>query len=150
MRRLSLNGWFSIGSFTAGVLLGSAAMSYLMLTSSPVPIGATAIALAVAASPVCILLLLIARLVPGLGVMVAPMLFLGGIAVPLDLGFSCLLGWVDHLTLQLALAGLSVFSVITLLGMVNKMRLTFIEHSTQSSGMSLATLDPKIPGAPFQ
>lgn len=114
MQRLTPYGWFSVTCFVAGVLLGSLAIGFMLLTSSPVPIGATLIAFAVAFSPVCLMALLISRIIPMMGWLLAPSLTMAGLAVPLDFAFACLLGSMSERALQLTIVALTVIAILCL------------------------------------
>lgn len=114
MFRLTSYSWFSICCFAGGVLLGSIAIGYLTLSQSPVPLGAQVISLSMAISPVCLGGLFLSILVPAFRWLLAPVLFLGGVAIPLDFAFACLLGFADERTLQFAIAVLMALSMVAL------------------------------------
>lgn len=114
MERLTPNGRFAVICFAVGSLLGSLAIGYLMLTLSPVPVGPTVISFAGAVSPVCILALVIARSVRSMSWLLPPTMLIGGLAVPLDLTFGCLLGFWSERGLQMTLIGLIMVSIVTI------------------------------------
>lgn len=114
MERLTPYGRFAVICFTVGTLVGSMAIGYLMLTPSPVPLGTSLIAYAGAVSPVCTIALVIARTVPSMSWLLAPTLLIGGLAVPLDFTFACLLGFLSERALQMAIAFLVMASMVAL------------------------------------
>lgn len=111
MERLTPYGRFAVICFAVGTLAGSTAIGYLMLTTSPIPVGPTAISFACAVSPACILGLVISRAVRWMSWLLAPTLLVGGLAVPLDLAFACLLGFLSERGLQMTIACLILVSM---------------------------------------
>lgn len=114
MFRLTSYSWFSMCCFAGGVMLGSIAIGYLTLSQSPVPLGAQVIALSMAISPVCLGALILSLLVPAFRWLLAPVLFLAGMAIPMDFAFACLLGFTDERALQLTIAVLMALSMVCL------------------------------------
>lgn len=148
MQRLTPHGWFSVSCFTAGILLGSVAIGYLILTSSPVPFGATAIAFAVAFSPVCLMALLIARFAPAMSWLLPPSLLVGGFAVPLDFAFACLLGTISVQDLQLTIVGLVIVSTLCLRILLAPVMVN--RYFKKSTVQSLMFSQRRAPGAALQ
>lgn len=114
MERLTPYGRIAVICFTVGTLVGSLAIGYLMFTPSPIPVGATVIAFAGAVSPVCIIVLVIACAVRSMSWLLPPTLLIGGLAVPLDFAFACVLGFLSERGLQMTIAVLLTVSVIGL------------------------------------
>lgn len=114
MEGLTAYGRFAVICFTVGSLVGSLVIGYLMLTPSPLPVGPTVISFVGAVSPACIIALVIARSVRSMSWLLAPTLLIGGLAVPLDFAFACLLGFLSERGLQMTIAGLLMISMVAL------------------------------------
>lgn len=114
MERLTPYGRFAVSCFAVGSLVGTLAIGYLMLTPSPAPIGPKAISYAGAVSPACIIALVMACTVRSMSWLLAPIVLIGGLAVPLDFAFACLLGFLSERGLQMTLAGLLVVSTVAI------------------------------------
>lgn len=138
---------FSVACFLAGLMTGSCATTYLLNTQSPVPIGGTAIAFAAAASPACIVSLLVGRLVPHMAFLLPPMLLMGGFAVPLDCAFACMLGWIGQPTLQGVVVCFASLAAVALAALVEPPKHLLKTLFNKRASSTIKTLDSNAPGA---
>jgi len=102
--------WITLACLTFGILTGCAAIGSLIVSSNPPPFVPHLLAASVALAPVALVALLVAALWKPARTILPAVLFLGGITIPADLAFLCLLDLYGEETLRLLIGGLLVIA----------------------------------------
>jgi len=110
MHNLRNRPWLTLAMLPIGVLFGSTAIAFLLVTNSAMPYASFLIVWGGLITPGCLALLGAVRMFASAHILLRPVLFLSGLTLPLNFAMACLLGMIEEPTLRVVIGILYVGS----------------------------------------